>query len=38
MMNKYCGGVVFLVKVQLGKLPFSLNDPLPPGLCLHLNM
>ena len=24
MMNKYCGCVVLLVKVQLDKLPFSL--------------
>ena len=38
MMNKYCGCVVLLVKVQLDKLPFFLNDTLPTGLCLRLNI
>ena len=38
MMNKYCGCVVLLVKVQLGKLPYFLNDPLPTRVCLRLNI
>ena len=38
MMNKYCGCVVLFVTVQLCKLSFFLGDPLPTGLCLHLNI
>ena len=38
MMNKYCGCVVLLVKVQQDKLPYFLNDTLPTGLRLRLNI